>query len=324
METNNSQHINWEIVTAILDDSANETDREAFKSWISDEQNSLYYEEIKHTWEQTGDISYCFDEETNGAWEETSKRVFKDNTFKVRKLVFRAVQIAALFCIIFIASKHLFFPDKKELFTQNNIINDFKMPDNSLVSINRNSHIAFIKGFKGLKRKVWLEGEAFFDVEKNIQKPFVIKTNKGEFEVLGTSFNITCYEEDSELSLSVKTGKVRFTSPNNKFIIVKKGESIKYNINTNQILKNKKFNLNVLSWKTKQIVFDNMSLTEVAQVLESVYNVNINIEDDHVKTLKFSANFDHQPLDKILKVIALTFDIEIEYKNNMINFNQMN
>ncbi len=320
MKSNNSHNIDWEIITSILDGSATTNDKNMFESWIEEDQNKEYFNEIERTWQQTGDISYCFNNETNNAWIKISKQTIKkkQNKVKVRKLIIKTAQIAAALIVLLFVAKYIFLPNKEVLTTQTDIINNYQLPDNSLVSINKNSKLTFVKGFRGNKRKVWLKGEAFFDVKKDITKPFLIHTSNGVFEVLGTSFNISNYKYDSEITLSVKTGKVKFTSPNKKYTIVKMGESIRYNSQTNKLVKTTKLDLNLLSWKTKKFLFDNTNLQNVVEILESVYNVKIKINDNQLRTLRFSASFDNQPLEKILKVIALTFDIETKQINNTI------
>ncbi|WP_066629939.1 FecR family protein [Labilibacter marinus] len=318
MTTNNIEHIDWDLISGALEGSLSNNEKVEFDSWVTDNNNRQHYDEIKRVWEQTGSISYCFNEDTNRAWSETSQKLFDAKNNRIKKITIRIAQAAAILALVFIASKLLFNHEKQQLITQNEILKDYKLPDNSSVSINRHSKLSYINDFKGSSRNIWLEGEAFFDVAKNPNKPFIVKTHKGQFRVLGTSFNISCYQKNDEVALTVKTGKVMFVSPNNNQVIAIKGETIKYNPQTNKLIKTKITNPNATSWQTRKLIFNNTRLFDVLRTLENVYDVHITIKNKHINEFRLSANFDDQPLDKILKVLALTFDLESRELNKEI------
>ena len=98
--------------------------------------------------------------------------------------------------------------------TPNQVINEYTLPDGSVVALNSNSKLVFPKQFNGDTREVTIEGEAFFDVKPNPEKPFIINAGKAQIKVVGTSFNVSAYPETETLEVVVKTGKVQVISKN--------------------------------------------------------------------------------------------------------------
>ena len=309
---NDKLNIDWEIVSSILDKSASLEEQELFENWISDEKNKLYFEEIKANWDTSGDLSYCYNEETNNAWFNVAKKTISKST-KTRRVSLRVFQMAAAILILFALGTYFLHESKQELISNNSAIQDYLLPDNSRVSLNKNGRLLFAESLKGEKRELWLEGEAFFDVKRNPEKPFIVYTGKSMVEVLGTSFNISENKKEQYIELTVKQGKVKFNITDlNQSFIVEKDQAVRYDIKNRKIIRLLKTNINYLAWKTKVLEFRKTSLSEVVSCLKMVFGKEIIIKNDDLKELEFSASFNNQPLDKILKVVALTFDIEVK------------
>ncbi len=314
-------NIDWDLISSILDNSANDEEQLLFKNWLNNDTNKQYFNEIKANWEITGDLSYCYDNETNEVWEKVARQTVTKPQ-KVRKINVRMLQIAATILVLVTVGVYLFSENRQKLVSNNSIIENYLLPDNSTVSLNKNSKLLYAKEFEGKKREVWLEGEAFFSVKRDTSKPFIVNVGNSLVQVLGTSFNINeCNKQFIELT--VKEGKVKFEVLDlNKSVIVEKGQSAKYDIKRREIIRLDAINVNYLAWKTKVLKFKKTPLTEVVLCLNKVYGKEITIKNDALKELKFSASFNNQSLNKILKVLALTFDIEIKEVKQTIELHQ--
>lgn len=322
MNKDKSHNIDWDIIIDILNETASNSQKQEFKNWLdSDDSNLEYFNQIEKVWLKTGSISHLYSIETNNAWEEVkSLTIQKDHKpINLKRRLLTTISIAASLLIIFFIGKNFFNPEKFTISTSNEMLLSYNLPDNSTVDINSYSTICFTKNFNRNKREVWLTGEAFFDVEKMENKPFIIHTKSGSFKVLGTSFNISSYEKDSLLSLHVKTGIVEFFPKNLKGSVkIKKGEQINYNKAKGKFRKTQNISDNYIAWKTKNLTFDNESLEDIAKILEKVYAVKIIFENDNLKQLRFTGDFKNQSLDKIIKVIALTFELDTEQSTEQI------
>lgn len=86
------------------------------------------------------------------------------------------------------------------------------LPDGSIVTLNRNSSLSYARDFNSKLRRVVLQGEAFFEVTKDAHRPFVIATGEAMVKVVGTSFNVSAYDADPDVTVTVAEGRVVFTA----------------------------------------------------------------------------------------------------------------
>ncbi len=210
--------------------------------------------------------------------------------------------------------------------TPNQVINEYTLPDGSVVALNSNSKLVFPKQFKGDTREVTIEGEAFFDVKPNPEKPFIINAGKAQIKVVGTSFNVSAYPETETLEVVVKTGKVQVISKNkdefspvNQVYLTPGEKGILLN-SSNIPEKIENTDPNYLAWKTHDFIFDEMPLTEVFKCLEKTYHVNIEVSVPELNELKLNAQFDKKPIDFILNVVSLTFNLDLLVDGELYTF----
>ena len=177
------------------------------------------------------------------------------------------------------------------------------LPDGTKVILNVGSSISFPEQFEKSKRNVKLSGEAFFEVVKNKEAPFIIHTDEVTTTVLGTSFNINTKDKE-RITVTVATGKVRVGTKNTAEVILTPKQQARYNIAT-QSISTKKVNLNqYLDWKKGILQFENVTLDEAAKTLEQWYNVNIKVLNDDIANCRFSGKFNNETLPTVLESLA--------------------
>jgi transmembrane sensor len=210
--------------------------------------------------------------------------------------------------------------------TQNQIINEYILPDGSVVALNSSSKLVFPKHFKGDTREVTIYGEAFFDVKPNPEKPFIINAGNAQVKVVGTSFNVCAYPETETVEVVVETGKVQLISKitetfagANEVYLVPGEKGILFN-KSSILEKSQNSNLNFLAWKTRDFIFNDIPLNEVFTCLEKTYHVNIQVTDPVLNDLKLNAQFDKKPIDFILNVVGLTFNLELSVVDEQYTF----
>lgn len=191
------------------------------------------------------------------------------------------------------------------------------LPDGSVVTLNKLSSIHYPSEFKGDTRTIALQGEAFFNVTPNKQKPFIIHVNDVSIKVVGTSFNVR--SEGGLTEVIVETGVVQVTR-NNKTVELRPAEKLKIveqqTMMAKEVVKDKLYNY----YRSKEFVCDDTPLWKLAEALSEAYEVNIVIETEALRRLKLTTTFNNESLDVILDVISKTFDIQVihEKENNRI------
>ncbi len=192
------------------------------------------------------------------------------------------------------------------------------LPDGSRVWLNAESKLTYYPNFGAGSRTVYLSGEAFFEVEKNPDIPFIIHLGAHRIQVLGTSFNVKSYEDEETVETSVITGKVMF---------VKKAEHAGKNDSVYYITPNLKLALfkdsgqvetmrvdsrEDMAWTQGKLVFKNESWDQIARILERTYDTAITFEDPALKNCRLTATFQKKTLEEVLELIAMTQDFSYE------------
>ena len=180
-----------------------------------------------------------------------------------------------------------------------------ELPDGSQVWLNRNSELLYPESFEGKTRTLYLKGEAFFEVAPDKNKPFIVHSGSSKTTVLGTSFNLRAYSREDEVKLTVVTGKVAFTlADNTEGVIVTPGDAAILVNDTKLISQHKNEDVNFLSWKTGQLLFDDSPMGQLIQSLENHYNIDIEVEQSETLNCRFTGDFQQTDIESAIKVIT--------------------
>jgi ferric-dicitrate binding protein FerR (iron transport regulator) len=170
--------------------------------------------------------------------------------------------------------------------------------------------------FKGKSREVALNGEAYFDVISNPQKPFVVSGKNIRVVAYGTSFNVEAYPEDQMNKVTLVKGKVEvFGEKDNKtrsLGLLTPGEMCVFNSEQSSAEFVRVDASKITSWKDGKLVFINEPFSEVVKKLDRRYSVNIVIKDERLKDYSYLATFEDETLDEALNLLKLSAPIKIK------------
>ena len=196
-----------------------------------------------------------------------------------------------------------------------------KLPDQSNVEINAATTISFSGGFtQNDKRSVNLAGEAYFEVTKNPYKPFVVKTDRFETQVLGTKFNINSYPTDTENSITLLEGSVLVDDLSTREKIkMLPGEKVDFPKTKLAKTKAKVAQPQMaIAWAKDEIIFEDEPLQDILSKIERVYDVKIVNKKQGISEEKFSGRFKKQDLKEILEVFSRQFNCRYTYQDNTV------
>lgn len=312
------------LIIEKLNDVISESDALILDVWLSEnEDNKLVYNDIEQIWADTKDIQPAKTSDKEKSWQIIQDEIAKTETKVIPMKRFSYMKIASVL-VVLIASVYFInsFSNSNNLIIETTALNETKhivLPDGSEIDLNENSKITYAKNFK--KRNITLEGEAFFDVTKDEDKPFSVKTFDTETFVLGTSFNVNAYEKQNT-EIALFTGKIKFVANNNS-IILKPGEKISYDNQKKVLFETEKNSLNELAWKTKTLVFEDSKIVEVISDLEKYYHKKITIENIETTECVFTGTFKNKELKEALESIAFSYETEYTIVNNEIQFSNL-
>lgn len=181
-----------------------------------------------------------------------------------------------------------------------------RLPDGSTVIISAGSKLNYPSSFDGLaRREVYLEGQAFFDIKHNTSKPFIVHTGQLETTVLGTAFNIKAFPGDIDITVTVSRGKVKVSDQNKTLGIILPNQQITCNQQkANSTLKTVDTDT-YLDWKAQDLLFDDVTVAEAAELLEERFDVNITFSDQLIKSNRFTTTFlKGESLEQVLTSIC--------------------
>lgn len=189
------------------------------------------------------------------------------------------------------------------------------LPDGSVVTLNKDATISYPRHFEKRSRQIKLEGEAFFQVSHDANRPFTITVNDVEITVLGTSFNVN--GDDGRTQVVVETGRVR-VSRNGRSVVLEANERTEIGIGdtamTREPVSDRLYNY----YRSKVFVCDDTPLWRLAEVLGHAYGVRISFARPELRELRMNTTFNNESLDQVLRVIAATFDISISKEGENI------
>jgi transmembrane sensor len=186
------------------------------------------------------------------------------------------------------------------------------LTDGSSVTLNYTSRLEVADDFGGKNRRVSLQGEAFFNIQKDEGKPFIITLGHHEVIVVGTSFNVRYRDELAEIT--VRSGNVQLHA-NNKFLTLAAGE--KGTISPTGGLSRVEWNANDFAWYSKTLILRMKSLKEVAEILSKLFTKKVEVSPA-IASMTLTAEIQYETIDDILVIIEETFDVEWKRDANKI------
>ncbi|WP_290534546.1 FecR domain-containing protein [Alistipes sp.] len=195
---------------------------------------------------------------------------------------------------------------------------DITLPDGTRVHLNACSELSYGRNFNGRKREVGLVGEAYFEVAKDKESPFIVKVGDLEIEALGTAFNIQAYPDEGYIATYLARGSVRVSSPTQS-LFMEAGDLVRYCPISGQLAKNYSGDdWYHTAWMQDEMIFDNKPLAEIAKLLERYYNVEIEIVGSDIAKTNFSGTLKNENLFSVLEALQITSEVRWEIENNRI------
>uniref|UniRef100_UPI003217F7B2 FecR family protein n=1 Tax=uncultured Draconibacterium sp. TaxID=1573823 RepID=UPI003217F7B2 len=324
----NSQSIE-SLIIAQLDGEITDLEKEYLYQWISKSPaNAKFYTQTKDLWEASlADVSRIA--ETSREWERFSRRIVA-NPKKKKTLRFSSpwYRVAAILIIGLLLANLLvpnFQKEDQVLVTSvapEGSISQTILPDGTMIYLNAGSEIKYDVNFNRNKREVYVNGEAWFDVQKNKDKPFVVHTPFYDVQVLGTQFNVKSYEDDETVTATLEEGSIKILSTDNlklkEDITLKPGEQLVYYKSTRKLLRNKVDTRLFSSWKDNKLIFLEMSFGELLKLLERKYGVDIEVSDKSILDGHYSGTIKNETIMEILKIIQHTHDIQFSIEGQKV------
>ena len=262
-------------------------------------------------------------------WKHVSHEIRVWDRRSTRKnLLFSIIRIAASLVLILGVAYlvHIyFFTGPEVIYVNKTTVRGqrltFQLSDGSKVKLNAQSTIIFPEKFDENTRKIQLSGEAFFEVKRDPNRPFIVSSGHVNTEVLGTAFNINAFPGE-DIVVTVATGKVNVStgmrSPpignssdrqNLKEVILTMGQQAIYHISNKHLARREVEPDNYMGWKDGKLRFEETPLGEVAEILQRWYDVDIRFDNEQLVSCTVTSTFKSESIEDVLEELKFIFKL---------------
>lgn len=312
-----------EIIYEALTGNITKDDIEKLEGWrLQSVENNAFYEEAVVFFEMMEFGQQLGENEIEAAYQEfLSKKEVK--VVPLYKRILPHISVAAALLLAFFIGQYI-----AELRSNAAVETVFAvdkgsksktiLPDGTEVWLNSATNLKVSRNFGTKDRRVKLEGEAFFDVAHDKERPFIVETSSLDVKVHGTSFNLSSYPKE-ETRVALFKGSVELVSVNGQSVMMKPDEVIAYRPETGKFHLINETLEKEYAWRDSKFIFRNERFEQIVSRLERVFNVDISVMNRGVLSKKFTGDFvQNEPLSEILGIMSKVGGFSFKTKGRQI------
>ncbi len=269
---------------------------------------------------------------TEKRFDEVRKRIsansYNEDVNPIKKIFTTFSKVAAILILpLIIAAGYLYF-EFNDYLSQKDVFvevaspvggrTSINLPDGSKVWLNGESTIKYPAVFNE-NRKVEISGETFFKVKSDVENPFLVGAKDVFVKATGTEFNVFAYDDEPDINVILKEGKVNVFDHSKKFLKkIEPGYQLKYNSTSGDLNYLKTNAEDYSQWINGKLIFRETPFSEVIARMERWYGVDIEMMDDKLNSLHFKATFEEESIEEALKLLQYTATFNYQFEKRKI------
>lgn len=303
---------------------ATEAEKEKLLRWRNaSEENERAFSEMRLAWNFSSyQEEACPNPEQ--AWRKVAARITPSPGWRFLKVAAGIALLAGMGISFFLLKDRLFSETGNGSYT---LVTsawhkpEITLPDSTTVILNDGSSLRYPAGYNRNNREVFLSGQAYFEVKKG--KPFTVHMPGGlKVKVLGTSFDVSAYERDTDVKVALVEGRVRLEAGprgHAESTEIKPGTLVTYDKNSKQLASSELDVLRDLRWKLKELAFDNDSFDSLITALEKWYRVQIRVRGNTAATNRYTLKIRNETLEEALELLSTMVPMEYAIKDDQVD-----
>ena len=329
-----------ELAIKFLTGEITDSDMDVLKLWLeADPVNRRIFDEENELWQESGIKTNLSAFKTEKAWTDLSIRlgigknkvkqvvILKKNNFRI------LIAAASIVCLLGITGLTLWLNERgseKQIVAASTIVRTDEgekvhifLADSTQVVLNSGSTLEYTTDYNVHERNVKLNGEAYFNVCTNPEKPFVVQLGKLGVSARGTRFNVSSYGNDDRIETTLEKGNIQVFISGQKTIDVKSGQQVVYFTKTNKAIVREVATETYTSWKENKLRFNDTPFEEVLRKIGRKYNVTFEIRNRELLELKYTATFIDESIEDVMEMLKTVSPIKYKiYNRTSINDKQ--
>jgi len=318
----------WTLLSRRLSGEASSAEMEELQQLLAQSPDKQYLFSILHSYFYdglpVGGEDVHFEQRFCRIIEAPRKK--KTSLLPLRRIIPYAAAVGALLVLGWVLFHHQ--PAGQEVLARAGARTHLRLPDGTQVWLNSNSKLKYTNEFNIKTREVGLEGEAWFDVARNRDRPFIVHASTLDIKALGTSFTVRSYPLDATVETTLLKGAIEVTrneQDHSARVVLKPNEKLVFNkqpapmpvarIAINSIREDIPDSAKTeTSWMYNRLVFEGDNFRALADKMERWYDVHIIVKDEELNHFRFGGVFANEPVEEALKELQLTANFN--YKIN--------
>lgn len=313
------------LLRRYLDDLYTTEDIRRLTDHLADAEHKGILEELAaDVWDESASQQPVTDLEREKSKKEARqllKRIEHKKRTWFRRIAVAATATAAVLCLVLGGITYLDYINEQQISyleasTSYGERKQVTLPDGTQLILNSCSRIRYPDRFVGNQRRVELEGEGYFRVQRNEKQTFIVNTPRFDVRVLGTCFDVKAYLSDEVVSVDVESGKVQVDMPEAMMRLQAK-ERVFINTISGEYNKRRE-DRTVAVWRKGGLRFSSTPINDVAKELERVYNCRITFAPGQDFNNLISGEHDNKSLEAVLQSIEYTSGIHYKKEGNKV------
>lgn len=192
------------------------------------------------------------------------------------------------------------------------------LEDGTIIYLNVDSELSVPAQFSDTARVIYLSGEAYLEVVPDSSRPFKVITSHTNICVLGTTFNVRAYANETTTTVAVSEGKVRLSTKKGESLILMRNQLGTYSSMKQTLSRNSTAAALFMAWKDNRLVFNDQSLEEIAITLERWFNVEVEIKSNRQKVNRFTGSYESVTLSSLIKDMSKVMQFDYDLNENKL------
>ena len=313
--------IPWDLIISHLKQETDKKEEAALNEWRNSDGNESLFMELESLWREVQAEAGEYDPDVSYYWKRMEARMqVKRKVYTIPVLKYRIAMVAASLLLVLSVSISFFagrITGRPEVASQTysalNGKSQMVLPDGSSVWLNIGSTLSYKTSFTG-KREVWLEGEALFDVKKDREHQFTVRTEDFSVNVYGTRFNVKAYPDSPDLRVALLEGRISLQKGKEE-TYMKPGELAMIDRKADRIRVNPADVHFESCWANKSCSFEAKPLDYICKYLERWYSISIDL-DPAIAQTSYNFTITDEPLETILQIMSRINPIQYSFEED--------